>query len=115
VADDDLIDQSEHATGEARSSDARAADLFDIRRIIGGLFVVYGLLLTILGILASQEDIDRAAGTNVNLWTGLAMLAFGILMIAWALLRPLGREMAASRGETPPAADGSGTAARRMS
>ncbi len=114
MADDDLINQSEHVTDEARSADARAADLFDIRRIIGGLFVVYGLLLTVMGIFASQEDIDRAAGSNVNLWTGLAMLIFGILMIAWALLRPLGQELAASHGDTPPAAD-SGTAARRMS
>jgi hypothetical protein len=115
VADDDLIHQSEQVTDKARSSDARAADLFDIRRIIGGLFVVYGLLLTILGIFASQEDIDRAAGANVNLWTGLAMLVFGILMIAWALLRPLGQELAQSRGDSASGADDTGTAARRMS
>ncbi len=113
MADDDLIHQSEQVTDQARTSDARAADLFDIRRIIGGLFVVYGLLLTVMGIFASQEDIDKAAGSNVNLWTGLAMLVFGILMIAWALLRPLGQELAKSRGE--PAADDAGTAARRMS
>jgi hypothetical protein len=114
MADDDLIHQSEQVTDQARSSDARAADLFDIRRIIGGLFVIYGLLLTILGIFASQEDIDKAAGSNVNLWTGLAMLVFGILMIAWALLRPLGQELAQSRGDAAPDAD-AGTAARRMS
>ncbi len=115
MADDDLINQSEQVTDDARSADARAADLFDIRRIIGGLFVVYGLLLTILGAFASQEDIDKAAGSNVNLWTGLAMLTFGILMIAWALLRPLGQELAASHRDTPPAAEETGTAARRMS
>ena len=97
MPDDDLIRKAEETAGEARSSDARAADLFDIRRIIGGLFVVYGLLLTILGAGASQEDIDKAAGANVNLWTGIAMLIFAALMIGWALLRPLGREMDSDR------------------
>jgi hypothetical protein len=72
---------------------AAAANLFDLRRIIGGVFVVYGLLLTILGLFDSQEEIDKAAGVNINLWAGLGMLVFGILMIAWALLRPLSEEL----------------------
>jgi hypothetical protein len=71
----------------------RAANLFDLRRIIGGLFVVYGVVLTVLGLFDSQEEIDKAAGVNINLWTGVGMLAFGILMIVWALSRPLGEEL----------------------
>ena len=74
-------------------STRRAANLFDLRRIIGGLFVVYGLLLTVLGLFDSQEEIDKAAGVNINLWAGLGMLVFGLLMIAWALTRPLGDEL----------------------
>jgi hypothetical protein len=74
-------------------STRRAANLFDLRRIIGGLFVVYGLLLTVLGLFDSQEEIDRAAGVNINLWAGLGMLVFGILMLVWALTRPLGDEL----------------------
>jgi hypothetical protein len=74
-------------------STRRAANLFDLRRIIGGLFVVYGLLLAVLGLFDSQEEIDKAAGVNINLWTGLGMLVFGILMIVWALTRPLGDEL----------------------
>jgi uncharacterized membrane protein len=74
-------------------STRRAANLFDLRRIIGGVFLVYGLVLFVLGLFASQEDIDRAAGWNVNLWTGVGMLAFGILMMAWAFTRPLGDEL----------------------
>ena len=91
MATDDLIRQHEEAAD--REKQARAADLFDIRRIIGGLFLVYGLLLLVLGIGASQADIDRAAGTNVNLWTGIGMLVVGALFVAWALLRPVGREL----------------------
>jgi hypothetical protein len=81
-------------------STRRAANLFDLRRIIGGLFVVYGLLLTVLGLFDSQEEIDKAAGVNINLYAGLGMLVFGILMIVWALTRPLGDELV--EGEEDP-------------
>jgi hypothetical protein len=77
----------------------RAANLFDLRRIIGGLFVVYGVVLTVLGLFDSQEEIDKAAGVNINLWAGLGMLVFGLLMIAWALTRPLGDELTAAESE----------------
>src|ERR671925_165629 len=79
---------------------ARAANLFDLRRIIGGVFIVLGLLLAILGLFDSQQEIDKAAGVNINLWTGLAMLVFGLLMLTWALTRPLGDELA--EGEALP-------------
>ena len=81
-------------------STRRAANLFDLRRIIGGLFVVYGILLTVLGLFDSREEIDKAAGVNINLYAGLGMLVFGILMIVWALTRPLGDELVEG-GENP--------------
>jgi hypothetical protein len=81
---------------------AQAANLFDLRRIIGGVFVALGLLLTILGLTESQAEIDKAAGVNINLWAGLGMLAFGVLMILWALLRPLGDEIV--EGDEPSGA-----------
>ena len=31
------------------------------------MFVAYGLLLTVLGLFDSQEEIDKAAGVNINL------------------------------------------------
>jgi hypothetical protein len=82
---------------------SRAANLFDLRRIIGGVFLVYGLLLTILGLFDSQEEIDKAAGININLWAGIGMLVFAAFMIAWALLRPLSEELGHSEegGGTP--------------
>jgi hypothetical protein len=52
----------------------RAATLFDIRRIIGGLFLLYGITLTVLGFGASDEDLQRAEGVNVNLLVGVTML-----------------------------------------
>jgi hypothetical protein len=72
---------------------ARAANLFDLRRLIGGLFVIYGLILIVLGLGDSQAEIDKAAGININLYAGLGMLAFGLLMLAWGFLRPLSGEL----------------------
>ena len=76
-------------TYEEEVRTARIANRFDIRRIIGGLFVVYGVILTVVGIVGSDEVKNKAAGINVNLWTGLAMLVVGVLMIVWALTRPV--------------------------
>jgi ABC-type branched-subunit amino acid transport system permease subunit len=67
---------------------ASKARLFDVRRIIGGLFVVYGLLVGAIGVFDSQEQIDKAQGVNINLWAGLAMLVLGALFLLWQWLRP---------------------------
>ncbi len=76
---------------------ARIANRFDIRRIIGGVFVFYGIVLAITGIVGSDEVKNKAAGLNVDLWTGLAMLVFGGLMIFWALARPVAPEPGRTR------------------
>jgi hypothetical protein len=91
---DALIDQAEDAEAETGGREERAANLFDIRRIIGGLFLLYGVVLFILGLGASDADVRRASGINVNLWVGISLLATAAFFIAWALLRPLGRELA---------------------
>ncbi|MEU1402120.1 hypothetical protein ABZ471_07090 [Streptomyces sp. NPDC005728] len=73
---------------ELESKSATAARIFDLRRIIGGLFVVYGIIVTITGITDSQSAIDKAEGVNINLWTGIGMLLLGIFFLAWLKLRP---------------------------
>jgi hypothetical protein len=65
------------------------ANRFDIRRIIGGLFLLYGAILVVTGIVGTSAIKHKAAGINVDLWTGLGMLVFGVLMIVWALQRPV--------------------------
>ena len=65
-----------------------AARLFDVRRVIGGLFVVYGAILTVRGFFDSTADLSKAAGLRINLWAGLAMLALGLLFLAWQWWRP---------------------------
>jgi hypothetical protein len=84
---------------DTRTDEHRAATLFDIRRIIGGLFLLYGIVLTVMGFGASDADLKRAAGVNVNLSVGIALLIIASLFIAWALLRPLGRELEEAEAE----------------
>jgi hypothetical protein len=86
-------------TDEDEVATARAANRFDIRRIIGGVFVIYSLILIALGIFGSSHIKNKAAGINIDLWTGLGMLIFGALMIFWALTRPTVPESPETRGE----------------
>ena len=51
------------------------------------------------GIVGSHTVKNKAAGINIDLWTGIAMLIFAVVMIAWALLRPVAPEPAQPRGE----------------
>ncbi len=83
---------------EEEAEAAKAANRFDIRRIIGGLFTVYGGILVILGIVGSAHVKHKAAGVNVDLWAGLGMLVFAALMIFWALARPVAPEPAEAGG-----------------
>ncbi|KUJ66149.1 hypothetical protein ACZ90_40605 [Streptomyces albus subsp. albus] len=73
---------------ELERESATAARLFDVRRVIGGLFVIYGVIVTIAGINASDADLKKAQDININLWTGIGMLALGIFFLAWVWLRP---------------------------
>ena len=53
----------------------------DIRLPIGGLFAVLGGILTVFSFFAGQQAYDEhSLGINVNLWWGLVMLVFGIVM-----------------------------------
>ena len=78
---------------------AKAANRFDIRRLIGFLFVLYGVILTVTGIVGSEHVKNKAAGINIDLWTGLGMLVFAALMIIWALSRPTMPEPPEQRGQ----------------
>ena len=88
-------------TGESDEHEAeaaRAANRFDIRRLIGGLFCLYALILIALGIFGSHTVKNKADGINVDLWTGIGMLVFGALMLFWALKRPVVPDPPDTRG-----------------
>jgi len=69
--------------------DATASRLFDLRTLIGALFVLYGVLLTVVGLFDNDEEIAKADGIRINLWLGLSMLLLGALFLLWVRLRPL--------------------------
>ena len=71
----------------------RATNLLDIRRIIGGLLGVYGVILFVAGIVGSDADKNKAAGVNINLWVGIALIVASALFWFWALSRPLTEEL----------------------
>ena len=95
MSDDPLVERTEStAEGEGAARAAQAANLFDLRRIIGGVFGVWGVLLVILGIFDSEAEIAKAADVNINLWAGLGMLAISAFFLIWAFTRPLGEQLA---------------------
>lgn len=75
-------------TATKSSNRGHRAGMFDIRNIIGALLGIYGVILTFVGLFGDPED-DKTGGVNANLWAGLALLAAGLVFIAWALLRPV--------------------------
>ena len=91
---DPLISETEqHGRTAGGGRAMAAANLFDLRRIIGGLFAIYGVILFVLGLAADQKELDKAAGWNLNLWVGLAMIIVAAIFIGWALARPLSAEL----------------------
>jgi hypothetical protein len=77
---------------EARDRATGVTSLFDLRMVIGGLLALYGVILTVMGVFASDEAKAKSAGININLWAGLVILAGGAIFLAWARLRPLRAE-----------------------
>lgn len=57
----------------------------DLRYPIGLMFTIDGVLLTIFGLMSDRAIYDRSLGINVNLWWGIALLAFGVVMLVFAI------------------------------
>jgi TRAP-type C4-dicarboxylate transport system permease small subunit len=67
----------------------KKAGLFDVRNIIGALLFLYGVILLLASIGTSEAEKAKADGINANLWVGLALVVFGVLMVVWAVTRPI--------------------------
>jgi hypothetical protein len=76
----------------AETPQSAAARLFDLRVLIGGLFVLYGIMLTVAGFFTSSKELAKASNININLWMGLGMLVLGTFFLAWWRLSPLRRD-----------------------
>ena len=60
----------------------------DIKIPIGLMFSLLGLILTIHGIVTGgdTEMYEQSLGYNINLWSGLFMIAFGAFMLLTSTL-----------------------------
>ena len=83
--------QGDYVSHDAGTENAGSASkrLFDLRWLIAVMFVVYGIVLVITGILDNAAEVSKAAGVRINLWTGIGMFMVGLVFAAWARWRPL--------------------------
>ncbi len=57
----------------------------DVRMPIGLMFTALGAMLMLYGLVSPPEIYSRSLGINVNLWWGLVLLVFGLVMLFFAL------------------------------
>lgn len=57
----------------------------DLRLPIGLLFSLFGVILVVYGLVSDSGLYTRSLGINVNLWWGLVLLAFGLIMLFFAV------------------------------
>lgn len=74
------MDTEPKKTQEPRRATRR---LFDIRSMIGGILLVYGVVLIIVGLCDGPAAVAQATGIRINLWTGIAMFVVGALFLVW--------------------------------
>ena len=54
----------------------------DLRLPIGLMFSLMGVVLAGYGLVADKAIYARSLNINVNLWWGVVMLAFGLVMLS---------------------------------
>ncbi|HWR14648.1 MAG TPA: hypothetical protein VN577_07450 [Terriglobales bacterium] len=57
----------------------------DIRTPIGLMFSVLGLILVSAGLFIPGDIHQKSLGINLNLWWGLLLVLFGVLMLVFGL------------------------------
>ena len=61
-------------------------DQLDLRIPIGGMFTIFGVILIVYGLVSDPAMYERSLGINVNLWWGIVLLLFGLVML-WLAYR----------------------------
>ena len=56
----------------------------DVRFPIGGMFSIFGAILVIYGLFSDPAIYQTSLGMKVNLWWGLVLLVFGLVMLGFA-------------------------------
>jgi len=79
-------------TPEEQDAHVRSTRRFDLRRIIGAIFVLYGVIVLIVGLADPTADKAKTGGIAINVWTGIVMFVVGGLFFLWDRLRPVPAE-----------------------
>ena len=59
--------------------------LFDIRLPIGFIFTIFGVIVSLYGLLSNQNIYDyHSLGININVYWGLVMFTFGTSFLIFA-------------------------------
>lgn len=60
----------------------------DIKIPIGLMFAIYGIVLTIFGLVTNNDPelYQKSLEFNINLWSGVFMVAFGGMMLVFAMI-----------------------------
>jgi hypothetical protein len=58
----------------------------DIKFPIGLMFTILGLIISSFGLFTNSDAglYQRSLGININLWSGIGMLVFGLVMLGLA-------------------------------
>jgi len=68
----------------------KTAGAFDVRNFIGALLAIFGVILTIAGIVGfTPDEAERTGGVDANLWTGIGLIIAAAAFLIWAKLRPI--------------------------
>ncbi|MGO3180383.1 MAG: hypothetical protein ACTIJR_12595 [Brevibacterium linens] len=68
----------------------KTAGAFDVRNFIGALLAIFGIILTIAGIVGfTPDEAERTGGVDANLWTGIGLIIAAAVFLIWARMRPL--------------------------
>ncbi|MGO0603784.1 MAG: hypothetical protein ACTIIH_06035 [Brevibacterium sp.] len=68
----------------------KTAGAFDVRNFIGALLAIFGIILTIAGIVGfTPDETERTGGVDANLWTGIGLIIAAAVFLIWARMRPL--------------------------
>ena len=90
-----MADETKKTLTDAEKDAAvRSTRRFDLRRILGALFVVYGVIVLIVGLvdLGGTAETKLTGGIQINIWTGIGMLVLGGLFFLWDRLAPVPAE-----------------------
>ncbi|PLS27466.1 hypothetical protein [Bifidobacterium parmae] len=84
--------KKEYFTEAEKEEMVRSTHRSDLRRILGMIFVVYGVVVFAVGLIDPAADVAKTTGLPINLWTGALMFLAGIVFFVWDHFNPVPAE-----------------------